>query len=77
MISDLDQLFEALHRNFGTEYPDPRVTAIAERATRDEAVLVSRADDPSHVAYALGDPLPAPGYDRENPRRASSEFLVI
>ncbi len=93
MVNDLDRLFKALHRNFGKEYPDPRVTAIAKRAVRDEAVLdrviadlgsnqekvygasctvlaeigppaaravskllrlVSRADDPSHVAYALG-----------------------
>lgn len=38
-MSDLDRLFEDLHRQFGNEYPDPRVSAIAERAERDEAVL--------------------------------------
>ncbi len=93
MLNDLDQLFAALHQSFGKEYPDPRVTAVAERAARNEAVLdrvigdlgseqekvygasctvlaeigppaaravsrllrlISRADDPSHVAYALG-----------------------
>ena len=93
MRNDLDKLFEALHQNFGQEYPDSRVQAVAELAQRDGAVLdrviadlgsddekvygascmvladvgpaaaravpgllrlVSRADDPGPVAYALG-----------------------
>ena len=39
MTTDHDKLFTDLHQNFGTDYPDPRISAMAELAERDSAVL--------------------------------------